>query len=421
MDDSGGPRTFAVNATSRQLSIRKAMAADAGLLMSRACSQPNNQRPREGQQRGDMFGWDSRAAKAAWTVGLVALAFYVAYAIRKTLLIFLLALFFAYMIAPLVGFIDRHMWRRIPRVVSVLLAVALVVVVLGSGAALVAPSISEEAQKLAEQLPKLTEESAIVDRIPLPGWLEQYRERMRAFVHEGIRSAETSAVPFAKDVGAGILGFAGNLIFLVLIPILAIIFVKDGPGIRKALVRVAPPESRGRFSNILSELHDALGAYVRALGLLCIATLVAYGLVFNLSGVPYASLLAAIAGLLEIIPLVGPLAAALVALFVAGVSGYEHLFWIAAFIAGYRVFQDYVLAPYVMSGGIGIHPALVILGLLAGEQLGGVAGMFLSIPTIAALIILEKHIVVKPARAAHADRSATHQRRKRPPDSHTDT
>jgi predicted PurR-regulated permease PerM len=82
---------------------------------------------------------------------------------------------------------------------------------------------------------------------------------------------------------------------------------------------------------------------------------------------------------------------------VAGVSGYDHLLWIVAFVIAYRVFQDYVLAPCLMSGGIGVHPALVILGVLAGEQLGGVAGIFLSIPVIAALIILERHLRSAPS------------------------
>ena len=359
-----------------------------------------------------MLGWDARAARIAWTVGIVAIAFYAVFAIRKTLLIFLLALFLAYMIAPLVGLIERYIWRRVPRGVAALIAMGLVVVVLGTIVALAAPSIAEEAQKLGEQLPKLTEESAIVDKIPLPGWLEQYRDRLNASIHEGLKYAEGAAVPFAKNVGVGILAAAGNIIFIVLIPILAIIFVKDGPEIRKALVGLNPAASRAKVSHVLSDLHDALGEYVRALGLLSLATLVAYGAVFNLAGVPYASLLATIAALLEIIPLVGPLIAAVITLFVAGASGYEHLFWIVAFILGYRIFQDYVLSPYIMSGKIGIHPALVILGILAGEQLGGVAGIFLSIPTIAALIILEKHIRSTPRKTsrptpAHRSRDST--------------
>jgi predicted PurR-regulated permease PerM len=342
-----------------------------------------------------MFGWDSRAAKVAWTVGLVALAFYAAYVIRKTLLIFVLALFLAYMIAPLVSMIERYRWRRIPRGASVLAAISLVVAVLGLGVALVAPLISEEAQKLADQLPKLTEKTTLVEKIPLPGWLEQFRGRLGAFVQENIKAAATAAIPLAKDVGSRIFVVAGNAVFVVLIPILALIFLKDGPQIRETFLQKTPRASRGKLSRILSDLHDALGTYVRALGLLSLATLAAYGLFFGVAGVPYGILLAAIAAPLEIIPLLGPLAAAVIALFVAGISGYDHLLWMVGFFLVYRVFQDYVLSPYLMSGGIGVHPALVIFGLLAGEQLGGVAGIFLSIPAIAALIILEKHIRAK--------------------------
>ena len=64
----------------------------------------------------------------------------------------------------------------------------------------------------------------------------------------------------------------------------------------------------------------------------------------------------------------------------------------AAFLARYaivyRIFQDYVLQPYLMSSGVALHPLLVIFGVLAGEQVGGVAGMFLSIPALATLRVV---------------------------------
>jgi predicted PurR-regulated permease PerM len=350
-----------------------------------------------------MLGIDARAARVAWTVGLVAIAFYAVYLVRKTLLVFVLALFLAYLIAPLVSLIERYNWRRLPRTVSVAEAFLLVVAVVAMGLVLIAPSASDEARKLAEQLPKLTEKTAFVEKIALPSWLEPYRARVSALVQEAVRDAALAALPFAKDLGAQVVRFAGNLIFVVLIPILAFIFVKDGPQLQQALLReVGPSAPRRKLSRILSELHDALGQYVRALGLLSLATLIAYGIFFGLLGVPYALLLAAIAAVLEVIPVLGPLAAAVLALFVAGISGYDHLLWIAAFIVCYRVFQDYVLAPYLMGGGIGVHPALVIFGLLAGEQLGGVAGIFLSIPVIAALHILAKHLREKDPGEASA-------------------
>ena len=113
-------------------------------------------------------------------------------------------------------------------------------------------------------------------------------------------------------------------------------------------------------------------------------------------GVPYGILLAVIAAVFEIIPVFGPLVAALIALLVAGSAGYDHVLWIAGFILVYRIFQDYVLNPYLMRGNVGVHPALVIFGLLAGEQLGGVAGIFLSIPVMTGILILDKHIRAKP-------------------------
>jgi predicted PurR-regulated permease PerM len=110
------------------------------------------------------------------------------------------------------------------------------------------------------------------------------------------------------------------------------------------------------------------------------------------TGVPYSIFLAAIAAFLEIIPLLGPLIAALVVLFVAGLSGYDHLLWIVGFILCYRIFQDYVLYPYLMGGRSHIHPMIIVFGLLAGEQLGGVAGIFLSVPVIVVLVILARHM-----------------------------
>ena len=99
-------------------------------------------------------------------------------------------------------------------------------------------------------------------------------------------------------------------------------------------------------------------------------------------------LLAVSAGLLEFVPFAGPLAAVAITLVVAMFSGYAHLLWLVIFIGLYRLFQDYVLNPYLMSEGVKVSPFLVIVGLLAEDQLGGVAGIFLAVPVIATLKIV---------------------------------
>jgi predicted PurR-regulated permease PerM len=84
---------------------------------------------------------------------------------------------------------------------------------------------------------------------------------------------------------------------------------------------------------------------------------------------------------------------------VAGLSGYAHLLWIVIFLIAYRLFQDYLLSPYLLSSSIEIHPLLVLFGVLAGEQVAGIPGMFFSVPVIAALRIV---IVRMRRRKAHA-------------------
>ena len=73
---------------------------------------------------------------------------------------------------------------------------------------------------------------------------------------------------------------------------------------------------------------------------------------------------------------------------VSAFAGYPHLLWIAAFLAVYRVFQDYVLNPHLMSSGVEIHPLAVLFGVLAGERVAGIPGMFFSVPVMAALRVI---------------------------------
>jgi predicted PurR-regulated permease PerM len=86
-------------------------------------------------------------------------------------------------------------------------------------------------------------------------------------------------------------------------------------------------------------------------------------------------------------------------LIVSGVSGSGGLLWVIIFWACYRVFQDYVLNPYLMSAGVEIHPLLVLFGVLAGEKIAGIPGMFFSVPLIAILKVILGHL-----RMANAER-----------------
>jgi predicted PurR-regulated permease PerM len=156
------------------------------------------------------------------------------------------------------------------------------------------------------------------------------------------------------------------------------------------LMAEGPP--RQLAEDVMAETNVLLAQYMRALTVLSLFTLMFYGFYFSVTRVPYALLLAAIAGLLEFIPMIGPFTAAVLVLLVSVFSGYPHLLWILIFMGVYRLFQDYVLSPRLMSEGMELHPLLVMFGVFAGGEIGGVPGTFLSVPLLALARILYRRL-----------------------------
>jgi predicted PurR-regulated permease PerM len=335
-----------------------------------------------------MLGIDRPALKIVWTVFLFALIAALTYQVRHTVMIFVLALFFSQLLAPVVAFFERTAPARMPRVAILVLVyiglIAVIVLTLIS----VGSRIGEQAASLAARLPQLLREQDPLSRLPLPSWFEFARPRLAALLQERLGDLEEHVLPFLSSAGMQILSGIGNVLSTILIPILSFFFLKDGAAIRRTIVESFSRAHQTVVNEIFMDLHLLLAQYIRALVLLAIATFLFYTGFLSIASVPYAILLAGIAAILEFIPVVGPLTASAVVLLVAAFTGYPHLLWIVIFLVIYRIFQDYVLSPYLMSAGVEVDPLLVLFGVLAGEQIAGVPGMFFSVPVIAALRVL---------------------------------
>jgi predicted PurR-regulated permease PerM len=348
--------------------------------------------------------WDGRTARITFTAAVVVGALYAVYAIRRTLFVFLLAVFFAYMVYPLVLLLDRFRPRRVPEWVSPVIAVILILTMLVLIGTWVGPPIADEASRLGDQLPDLLKRADAVDAWPWPDFLRPYAGRIVALLQTEIQGGATEALPLARRISAGLVQAAGDAFLVVLVPILAFLFVLNGRRIRAGLSRLVA--GRQAWEGTIDELDQLFGRYIRALLLLSLAAFAAYAIFLSSAGVPYGLLLAAIAALLEFIPVFGPLASALTIVVVAGLAGYSHLLWIVSFIVAYRIVQDYLLAPKLMGAGVGVPPILVLFGLLAGGEIAGVPGIFLSVPAIAAAITIGRHVIENRSRSRErAERS----------------
>jgi len=336
-----------------------------------------------------MLGLDAKAARAAWTVFLVALAIFTVYAARATIVVFVLAFFFAYLLAPAVDFIARFFPKAVSRTWALAIVYCGLVGLIATLSFLIGSKIAEQATTLAAKMPELLKKEDPLGAIPFPSWLEPLRARIIEAARDQLNNLNESAIPLLQKLAGQVLSQAGNVLTAVLIPILSFFLLKDAHELRAGLLNTpASVESRRFMEEILDDLHLLLAKYIRALVGLSLSTLTVYSLYLEITGVPYGLLLAGIAGILEFIPVVGPLIAAASVLIVAGASGYPHLGWIVIFVILFRLFQDYVLSPYLMGHGVELHPLLVLFGVLAGEKIAGVPGMFFSVPVIAALRVI---------------------------------
>jgi predicted PurR-regulated permease PerM len=290
---------------------------------------------------------------------------------------------------PLVGWVERYT----PTKMSFTLALALVYLVLIGLivvlALTVGTRIAFEANSLATRLPDLLKNRDWIQSIPLPSVLEPVRAKIVEMLQDELSSGGKDIMPYLRNFGGQLLSGVRYIAYVVVAPILAFFFLKDGQRMRQDIVEsLAEGPQRAMVDGILTDINKLLGEYIRALVLLSACSFAASSIFLGITGAPYAVLLAGVAALLEFLPVVGPITAAIVIMLVTGLSGYQHLPAYAIFWIVYRLIQDYGIAPFLMSAGVELNPALVLFGLLAGDQIAGVIGMFFSVPVIAMLRVI---------------------------------
>lgn len=336
-----------------------------------------------------MLGIEPKTVRHTWSVAVTLAALAFVFHARQAILIFILAIFFAYMMAPLVSLLDRFHQGRVSRSISLVVVYVTLLAVLIAAITAVAARASEEAANLISRIPELADSAKQLSKAPLPRWMEPFRGQILDLLQQQVTGGLEHFLPALRTTLGHVLSAIGNIGFVILVPILSFFFLKDAKECRAWLLDTADRlDRRDFFASLLDDMHAMLGQYIRALILLSLATFVSYEIFFAIADVPYRSLLATIAAVLEFIPVVGPLSAAVVACVVALVSGYQHVLWMVIFFLAYRLFQDYVLQPFLYSAGIELHPLLVMFGALAGEEVGGIIGMVLSVPVVASLRLI---------------------------------
>lgn len=331
----------------------------------------------------------------------VSLAGTLVYLLSGLILIIVLAVFFAYLLAPLVELVQKPFTKTnrpkwMPRPVAIAIVYLGIFVALWASLNYLVPIVSEQVSQLAQQVPtyinqvrtRFDEVERRFERTPMP-------KAVRQQIEESLTSTGKYISEFAtSSLGLLALELPTVLSGIILIPILGFFFLKDAELFKLAAVRAFPRgQLRGRAELFLQDLNKALAAYIRAQLVSCALIGTVCTIAFYVIGVRYALLLGLVAAILEFIPLVGPLTVGIIATLVASFYSTPQAVTVAAFLIILRIIHDYITFPRIVREGIHLHPLAIILAVLAGGEIGGVTGIFLSIPVVAAVTVIYRHLM----------------------------
>lgn len=337
-----------------------------------------------------------------------AAALWILYRLRGILLLLILAVFFAYLVAPFVGFCRRFVMVRgrkfvLPLPVAIGVVFVLLFGSLATAVILLLPVLNAQLGELATEAPSYL--ARVQDR--WQSWQTGYQSRalpqaLREAIDRAIHQTVTAGGRYVtSELLPRLAGWVIYLPWLILVPILAFFLLKDAEVLRKSALRILPRgHLRSRGDVFLVELNDTLAAYIRAQVMACLLIGVVCTIGFLVIGVPYAIVLGITAGLLEFIPLAGPLTIGVLATGFAAFHSLGRAVAVLLFLLVLRAVQDYVVYPKIVGTGVHLNPLGVILAILCGAELGGLAGVFLAIPVVAVLTLAFGHY--RDHRAAEA-------------------
>ena len=334
--------------------------------------------------------FDGRTSKVLITILGFAVVLGFLYVARHTLILFLFAIFFAYLINPAVTYLERPLRGRGRAIASIYL---LLVIGLGLLIFFVGPHITRQAARLGEAWPGLMQKlhsGQIAQDIGREhGWSFQTQSTIQNFLINHRQQLASISSVLAQRLGIWAAETAKETWVIFIVPILAIFFLRDGGNFNEFLVSVVQARSQREFlQEVLSDLNRMLAQFIRAQLTLAALSLIAYASVLGLLRVPYALVLGTAGGVLEFVPVVGPLVAGVAMMIVAILAGYSHWPWVLLFLVAWRLLQDYVISPRVMGASVELHPLAALFGILAGGEMAGVLGVYLSIPVMASLRIV---------------------------------
>lgn len=304
------------------------------------------------------------------------------YVVRDILLVFFVALILAALITP---FAERLAAKKIPRSVTVLGVYVVILALLGVILSVLVPPLLDEVRSIVTNFSSLWEK-VVTSVGPLSTYVQD--RGFEASIRSSLESMTAQIPSAALGAFSSISTVFDGAFSLIIIFVLGFYLVVEAQGLKRLLRRLAPEKYQPTIVGVLTRVQDKLGDWLRAQMILsgAVAFLTYIGLL--VVGLPYALVLALLAGLLELVPYAGPVISAVPAIVLGlSISPLKAAMVLAVYIIVQQS-ESHFLIPKINEKIIGINPIVSIMALLLGARLGGVLGILISIPLAATITML---------------------------------
>ena len=309
-------------------------------------------------------------------------------------IIIVAAIFFAYLVYPLVRWLNR----RLPLIIAILLVYAAIAGLVVVGLIYLIPAITAEVTTLVHEWPRI--QAKITDFVRNPN--NQLFAHAPAIVKDQLAKIPGEITKWFQAHGAAAAGNAimvlvGTAAFIgacIVVPVLSAYLLYDSETIKRFFMGFIPANKRDSTLQLLAEFEQVIGGFIRGQLMVgaSVGILIAIGL--TLVGEPYAILIGALAAVLDLIPYIGPVVAAIPAFTIAFIAGgFPLAVKVAIVFVLANQAEGHIIAPNIVSRTIQLSPSAVVVAILIGGELYGIVGMFIAVPVAGIIRVLLLHII----------------------------
>jgi predicted PurR-regulated permease PerM len=315
---------------------------------------------------------------------IIIILLFIIYRLAGVLFPFVIGGVLAYMLFPIVRVLERVMpWQEKRPTLSRVIAIAIVIVValgiIAGSLTLIIPQIVNEATLFIADLPKILQDArATVEQLNRE-YTERIPEGIKQNIEEGLANAGNILLGAVQDAFLRVAGFITNSFSLVIglsvIPIFLFYLLKDQKSLSDGIYTPVPVAIRPHLRNVASIINKIIGSYIRGQLLLAVVvgTLTALGLF--LLGIPFQVLLGIVAGITELVPIIGPWIGGAVGILVTLATAPEKVIWVILLYLGIQILENSVLAPRIQGNALDLHPIAMIVVIVIGSHLFGLWGV----------------------------------------------